>query len=351
MHPKYKEFFKRFFALSAENTQKNNRLWLERLPPPDDLDIDYVLDFLADKSKTTKYRYLSMFKRLFKYLEREDELKGVKVAFELTTVKPDHLYTHEEIKSILMACSNTQDRALIETLYETAARSSELLSMDINSIVFADEGVVAIIKKSKTQERALPIQECVPSLRQWLNVHPLNEDKRSALWISHLKPFARLGVAGLLNRVKTLLDRSGVSPRDNPTKRGIVKLFRHTRLTELSRRGISEPTLRAYAGWTDGSLMSKVYVHLSGKDMSDEILTKIHGIPISKVKLPEQLLKSRECKRCHNMNSSTAVRCSECDMLLVQDEIETLVDEKIKDLLDRYGSVSEIRTWTKKNKK
>ena len=124
-----------------------------------------------------------------------------------------------------------------------------------------------------------------------------------------------------------------------PLKRGIVKLFRHTRLTELSRRGISEPTLRAFAGWTDGSLMSKVYVHLSGRDMTNEILVKIHGVPAEKVKLPEPLLQSRECKRCHNMNSSTAVRCSECDMLLVQDEIELLVDEKIKAIMNEGGFV------------
>ena len=43
-------------------------------------------------------------------------------------------------------------------------------------------------------------------------------------------------------------------------------LLRHSRLTELSRRGANEQVLKFYAGWSDSSQMPAVYCHLSAKD-------------------------------------------------------------------------------------
>jgi len=77
--------------------------------------------------------------------------------------------------------------------------------------------------------------------------------------------------------------------------------------------------------------MSRIYVHLSGRDALVEIRTKVHGV--KSIPLPEPLMKSRECPRCHTQNPSTAVRCSECSAPLIMDDIEEMIESKVKEIL------------------
>ena len=333
MHKTYEKFFNEKYAFLSEVTQGKERYWLNQIPQPKDLTKQWIIDFLVPYSPATRKRYLARFRQLFRWLGRIDEISDIRIPKVPLSVSPDDLYTKEELEKLLIACMNTQERAMLEVLYETAVRASELLSMDIDSVVYESSGVSVMVKVSKTFTRAIPIQESVPSLREWLNLHPLIADKRSPLWINHKDPYNRLTYNGLYNRISRLLNDTNITGK---TK--IIHLFRHSRLTELARLGVSEHTMRAFAGWEPGSNMSKIYVHLSGRDAMIEIRNKVHGV--KSIPLPEPLMKSRKCPRCHTDNPSTAVRCSECSAPLIMDEIESLVDEKLKTLLDKGGFTS-----------
>jgi len=348
MHKIYEKFFNEKYAFLSEVTKKKERYWLNQIPLPNELTKQWIIDFLVPYSPATRKRYLARFRQLFRWLDRIDEISDIRIPKVPLSVSPDDLYTKEELENMLIACANTQERAMLEVLYETAVRASELLSMDLDSVVFESAGVSIMVKVSKTFTRAIPIQESVPSLREWLNVHPLNKDKSSPLWITHKSPYDRLKYNGLYHRVLRLLNDANIKGK---TK--IIHLFRHSRLTELARLGVSEHTMRSFAGWEVGSNMSRIYVHLSGRDAMVEIRTKVHGV--KSIPLPEPLMKSRKCPRCHTDNPSTAVRCSKCSAPLIIDEIESLVDEKIKALLDKGGFVKtkdgEGIYWYKRNKK
>ena len=48
-------------------------------------------------------------------------------------------------------------------------------------------------------------------------------------------------------------------------------LFRHTRATRAATQGWNEPQMRAYFGWGPGSEMPSHYIHLSARNMEDQV--------------------------------------------------------------------------------
>jgi integrase len=48
-------------------------------------------------------------------------------------------------------------------------------------------------------------------------------------------------------------------------------LLRHSRATHLAKF-LTESQLKAYFGWTQDSKMTRIYIHLSGKDVDEAIL-------------------------------------------------------------------------------
>jgi hypothetical protein len=88
-------------------------------------------------------------------------------------------------------------------------------------------------------------------------------------------------------------------------------LLRHSRLTELARRGANEQVLKYYAGWTDDSSMPATYCHLSATDVDETIRAITTGKKVEHVVRPSKLLP-KICPRCKTANESTNQYCSKC---------------------------------------
>ncbi len=71
-------------------------------------------------------------------------------------------------------------------------------------------------------------------------------------------------------KLKRLAKKSGINIRIHP------HLFSHSRCTYMANY-LTEAQMNDYFGWVQGSGMSSVYVHLSGRDVDDAIL-KANGI-------------------------------------------------------------------------
>ena len=78
--------------------------------------------------------------------------------------------------------------------------------------------------------------------------------------------------------------------------------------------------MKQYLGWTQGSDMAAVYVHLSGRDTDDAIL-EMNGV--KKEKKRTSKLRSRNCMRCGEINKSTSKFCDKCGAIL---DINTAID-------------------------
>ena len=109
-------------------------------------------------------------------------------------------------------------------------------------------------------------------------------------------------------------------------------MLRHSRITELAKF-LSDAKLKVFAGWTANSDMAGVYVHLTGKDLDDDLL-KIAGVEIEQKPQVSPLLE-RECPRCGTKNPVNNTFCGLCGLVL--DEEKVLSEE-----LDRQAKMEKM---------
>jgi integrase/recombinase XerD len=129
-----------------------------------------LLNYLADRSKEgvrvrTSARILSSLRRFYQYLVREGRLQedpSARIdAPKLVRPVPKYL-TEEEVEQLLDAPDSTEplglrDRAMLEMLYASGLRVSELVGLQMSQINLL-QGVVRITGKGG-KERLVPIGE------------------------------------------------------------------------------------------------------------------------------------------------------------------------------------------------
>lgn len=127
---------------------------------------DFLLQRVAQGYKTSSSaRLLSAIKRLYQYLYREnyrvDDPSAMLSSPKLAKNLPKDL-TESQVEALLQA-PNTEDRleirdkAMLELLYATGLRVSELVGLQLNDIS-VNQGVIRIIGKGN-KERLVPIGE------------------------------------------------------------------------------------------------------------------------------------------------------------------------------------------------
>lgn len=264
-------------------------------------------------SEDKKRRILLSLKVLYKHLLGEDFYYPPQVAFIKTTMKtnkaklPEDLLTEDHIKKMLNAAISLRDKAIIALLWDTGIRIGELVNIKIRDVGL--EGEVAHIQVyGKTGARKVPIVFSVPYLSAYLQLRE-NAKPEDALFVSEgtWKYAQRRAASGGIAKVlRVTAQRAGINKRIYP------HLFRHSRATNLANR-LTEPQMRQFFGWTKGSGMTSVYVHLSGRDLDDSFLRAIGKKPPEKIFVQQT---ERPCTRCKKINPGTNIHCSQCGAAL-----------------------------------
>lgn len=320
-------------------------------------DIYNYLDYLDDyeyfrggkKKKLTGasiYTFKISLKKFLNFANRPD-LASLIVCKNPTSRKlPEDLLTKAEVEKMLKATLTPRDAAILTVLYESGARKGELASVKLKNIVFDENGAVVTLPEGKTGARRIRLVFSASYLRNWvIDHHPLKEDPDAPLFVSLREPYPRLSNSGLFNQLQRLANRAGVKKRVNPHS------FRHARATELAK-ALSDQQLKSYMGWTAGSSMAQIYVHLSGKDLDDAIL-KMNGIEI-KADNTNTLIVGR-CPRCRELNPDKASYCLKCGMPLKDQSINQLENEtdtfesEFAQLIAKYPGLIENLSKYKKN--
>lgn len=235
-----------------------------------------------------------------------------------TAVKPEDLLNDEDILKLIEAADHPRDQALIAFIYETGAEAIETLKLKIGSIQFDQHGAVVSLTGTGGTRR-LRIVDSVPYLLAWLNVHPERKNNEAPLWVlikrkNRVKALSHQGLYKNLQRFKR---RAGITKPVKPT------FLRHACLTKMAKV-LPEQKLKVFAGWNPDSKMAAVYVHLSGKDLDEDILA-LHGKVAKKPEpFKESPLRPRECPRCKKENPPTARFCMQCSMILDKKEAATI---------------------------
>lgn len=277
-------------------------------------------------SAETKKCFKLMLRKLYRFIEGIEEkgvyserVKWISIHISSNHGKmPEELLTEEEMKKIIQKCITLRDKALCSALCESGCRISEIGTMQIKHISFEEYGARLTVN-GKTGMRKILVIGSAPYLQEWLNRHPDNENPEAQLWI------ASNGKSLSYARISDIIKRAAV--RAGITKRVYCHLFRHSRATILANK-MSDSALKDYLGWTQGSKMAGIYIHMSGKE-TDEVILQMNGIEIDKEKTLS-VLQPKKCLKCSTVNEVTNRFCKLCGLPLEKEEAEKILKADIE---------------------
>ena len=237
-----------------------------------------LLDFIARRVESgakprSTARQLSSFRRFYRYIMREGYRSDDPTAnIEMPRIGrslPKTL-TEEEVESLLQAPNTDEplghrDRAMLELLYATGLRVSELISLRQSQVNF-NQGVLRIVGKGD-RERLIPLGD--ESLR-WLK--EFMDGPRMEILLERQTEFlfpTRRGNSmtrqAFWHIIKRYATKSGISKKMSPHS------LRHAFATHLLNHGADLRVVQLLLGHSDLST-TQIYTHVARERLKD-----LHG--------------------------------------------------------------------------
>ena len=148
-------------------------------------------------------------------------------------------FSDEELEKLRRICDQERDLALIEFLYSTGVRVSELVALNRKDIDFYGKNVVVYGKGSKERETYLNAASCL-HLKAYLDSRT---DDNEALFVSERAPHTRITVAGVEKILRRIGKDAGVA-KVHPHR------FRRTMATNVLKKGMPLEEVRELLGHT-----------------------------------------------------------------------------------------------------
>jgi len=323
---------------------KNIRTDLDKLTRDDVIEYcDKLLDMNIAQSTEKGYR-IGLHRFLSRYTEglTEEQIEfRAKIARELKTENKvatesrsyKAILTKKEIDEMTGATQSDRDAAIVSVMYESGARIGEIVNCNIKDVEFNNDGY-KITLRGKTGTRKNQCVESTHELSSWLAHHPLKSDGNAPLFVTSMRISKE---PGRLPQTYNRLDKLGIREviLKATTEAGITKhvfphLLRHSRATHLAAKGLNEPILRNFFGWSKSSTVPSLYIHLSGVNTDDAILN-IHGLSNKKDEHNDEM---ERCPRCKTAVKNVDLRCYKCNFALNAETEQ--IDLVVKQALTNY---------------
>ncbi|MEY8339587.1 tyrosine-type recombinase/integrase [Lachnospiraceae bacterium 62-35] len=149
-------------------------------------------------------------------------------------------FSAEELEAIRVNCTTLRDRALVEFLYSTGVRVSELVSLNVGDIEMGKQELIVYGKGSRERKTYLT-EGAGFYLRRYLQIRTEESLKDKPLFATLGRPHNRLTVAGVQYMLRELGRRSGVE-HVHPHR------FRRTIATDLLSRGMPIEQVKEFLG-------------------------------------------------------------------------------------------------------
>ena len=212
-------------------------------------------------SVSTALRRLSCMRNFFLFLKREGHYNGAIPDIE-TPKKPKYLpncLTEEEVEALLNAPdlstpSGLRDKAMLETMYSSGLRVSELLNLEKGQVNLK-KGVITVFGKG-AKERKVPIAEyAVNYIKEYIHeVRNKNENKGSKyLFLSRKgEPISRIY---FFKQVRKYSELAGIETTVSP------HTLRHSFATHLLNHGAQLRIVQGMLGHTNIAT-TQIYTHV-----------------------------------------------------------------------------------------
>lgn len=146
--------------------------------------------------------------------------------------------TEEEIELVRSACDTERNKALVEMLYSTGCRVSEIVALNKSDINLQTMEVTVNAKGNK-QHYVYINARCKVALQRYFMSRADNSD---ALFVSERKPYNRSTVSGIEKIFCKLGIKAGIKKKVHP------HLIRHTTATHALAHGMSIENVKQMLG-------------------------------------------------------------------------------------------------------
>jgi integrase/recombinase XerC len=242
-------------------------------------DADTIRNFLSwmserDYSSATMARKIATLRSFHKWLERREFISNNPMLVIRTPKQSKRLpkaITVEQIEQLLSAPDDSallgaRDRAILETLYSTGIRVSEVVG--INRGDLDDSGEAVLIRGKGRRERVVPLgSHALRALRHYVAKHDgelqaagLSAASDSPLFIN--KHGGRLSSRSVRRKVTKYLEQVGLDPEISP------HTIRHSFATHLLDNGADLRSVQELLGHQSLS-STQVYTHVSTRRVRD----------------------------------------------------------------------------------
>jgi integrase/recombinase XerD len=246
--------------------------WLQAKSGKSVLDTEHVdlLDFLSFQARSggakprTASRRLSSLKRLFQYALRQGKIQA-DPTLQLASIKmprPLPKSLSEADVEALLGIINTvtplglRDRAMLETLYATGLRVSELVGLVVQAVSL-DMGVVRVLGKGG-KERLVPLgEEALDWIQRYLaEARPVLLASRSADDLFVTQRGSAMTRQAFWHLIKRYAAQAGIAKAISP------HTLRHAFATHLLNHGADLRVVQMLLGHADIST-TQIYTHVA----------------------------------------------------------------------------------------
>ena len=161
------------------------------------------------------------------YLDKNPAINIAPIKYERIHKKP---MSQLELERIRIACKTKREKAIIEVLYSTGCRVTELERLNISDVNFETKEIMLFGKGNKHRISYLNAKAEV-ALKDYLSERT---DDNPALFVYNRKPYSRFKKSGIELMIRKIMERtSDVSTHVTP------HTFRHTTASTALERGMN----------------------------------------------------------------------------------------------------------------
>ena len=233
---------------------------------------DFIASLFKKNLKSTSVnRKISSLKAFYLFLVRKKKIQTTPLSEIITPKKEQHLpvsMSEDEVERLLQSPNieldiETRDKAMIEMLYATGMRISELINLKIINTDI-QRCVVKVIGKG-SKERLIPFGEsALEALNNYLSIRKNSKSKE--IFLSNRG--TKLTRVAFWKRIKIYLIRSNLKSSISP------HTLRHAFATHLLNRGADLRSVQLLLGHSDLST-TQIYTHIAKQRLGD-VLKKHH---------------------------------------------------------------------------
>jgi len=241
-------------------------------------DVNTIRRYMAELgqnhySKSTTARKLATLRSFYKFLVKRNRVSSNPV-ISIKTPKQDKklpkFLEYEEVVRLLNTppantCLGARDRAILEVLYSTGMRVSELVSLNMGDVDFLSE-VIHIRGKGK-KERICPIGssalQAIQNYIEFRNRRMANDSNFDSRVLFANKHGQRLSTRSVRRKMDKYLVEAGLDPAISP------HTLRHSFATHMLNNGADLRSVQELLGHQSLST-TQIYTHITTSHMNEQ---------------------------------------------------------------------------------